>query len=359
MDKTFEPAEVCIETTCKPCTTRLHVVQIHPTLQCNLRCKHCYSSSGPQLRGALHPDDLALFLQYAGIYGFNVMSVSGGEPFIYPHLEQLLVTSHALGYKNMAASNGMLFKTDRAQRCLDNLDLIAISIDGDEPMHDEIRNFPGAFRKMLEGVDQVRQKGIPFGFIHTLTDKSWEKLIWLAGFAYQQGARLLQLHPLELTGRAIIEFNHLLPTQETLHKVYIISSFLQQQYAGVMHIHRDFFHRNLILDTPASVSYYGDDFEITEINFAEVLRSLIVDQNGNVFPLSYGFSDHFLIGNIRAVKEGKDIFRDFLQQKADALYDLFRQTYRDIESDTENDMVAWTEMIVKQGNKQAVAQPQL
>ena len=224
--------DVNFDTACRQCTSSLHVVQIHPTLQCNLRCRHCYSSSGPELRGTIDIENLDQFLGYASTYDFNVISVSGGEPFIYQELETLLQVSHKHAYRNMSASNGMLFKSERAKRCLANLDLIAISIDGDEKLHDEIRNFPGAYRKMLEGVEIARQSGVLFGFIHTLTSQSWEKLLWLAEFAYEQGAKLLQLHPMELAGRAIIEFNHLMPSQETLHKVHIIGTYLQEKYQG-------------------------------------------------------------------------------------------------------------------------------
>ncbi len=200
--------------------------------------------------------------------------------------------SHEHGYRNMAATNAMLFNTDRAKRCLKNLDLVAISIDGDENFHDEVRSFPGAFNKMLEGVEIARQSGVLFGFIHTITSESWEKLFWLGDFAYEQGAQLLQLHPLELTGRAILEFNKLIPSQESLHKVHIVASYLQQKYEGQMHIHMDFFHRKLVLESPHSISWYGDDFELTQENFAEVLRSLIVDQDGKFFLFYKGFFEN-------------------------------------------------------------------
>jgi organic radical activating enzyme len=59
--------------------------------------------------------DVLSFLEYARTYGFNILSLSGGEPFLYPHLEELLISSHSLGNRNMAASNGMLFKSDKAK----------------------------------------------------------------------------------------------------------------------------------------------------------------------------------------------------------------------------------------------------
>lgn len=347
--------DLIFETACRQRTDSLHVVQIHPTLHCNLKCRHCYSSSGPELRRYLNVIQVGDFLEYAKSYGFNVMSVSGGEPFIYPDLEQLLQISRLYGYRNMSASNAMLLKSERAKRCLGNLDLVAVSIDGDEEFHDEIRNQTGAFRKMTEGIKVLKQRDNLFGFIHTITAASWEKLLWLAEFAYDQGAKLLQLHPLELTGRAILEFNHLKPTQETLHKVYIISAYLNQKYFGKMHIHMDFFHRDVVLNSPESISWFGKDFEITQENFAGVLRSIIVDHEGNVFPLSYGFSEHFRIGNINEIKQGKDIFKEFINERGKALYKLFEQVYINIADDTETDMVTWTEMMVKQSNKKELA----
>lgn len=345
--ETFNPSDTCVESTCKPCNG-LHVVQIHPTLQCNLTCGHCYSSSGPQLRQALQVADVLPFLQYAQSYGFNVTSVSGGEPFIYSGLQALLEGSHALGYKNMCASNATLFKTAKAERCLQHIDLLAISVDGDEALHNEIRSNPAAFAKMQEGVALAQQQKVLFGFIHTITEKSWDKLLWLADFAYQNGARLLQLHPMELTGRAAIAFQHLLPTQETLHRVFIISNYLQQKYEGRMHIHMDFYHRNLVLETPAAVSYYGDEFEITRANLAQVLRSVIVDPLGNIYPLSYGFSEQYCMGNLQDVKRGKDVFENFINRQGKQLYALFASTFRHINTDTETDMVKWTELIVQQ-----------
>src|SRR4051794_24869360 len=120
----------------------------------------------------------------------------------------------------------MLLKSEKAKRILKNLDLVAISIDGEEAVHDEIRNLPGAFRKMVEGVEILKDLGTSFGFIHTITEQSWQKLFWLSEFAYAKGAKLLQLHPLELTGRAATDFNYLVPSQESLHKVFIIGNYL-------------------------------------------------------------------------------------------------------------------------------------
>ena len=40
-------------------TGKSRIVQIHPTRRCNLRCLHCYSSSGPEVKGELPADGSA------------------------------------------------------------------------------------------------------------------------------------------------------------------------------------------------------------------------------------------------------------------------------------------------------------
>ena len=327
----------------------LNIIQIHPTLTCNLKCRHCYSSSGPAMKGQIGHRAIVDFLDYARGYGFNVISVSGGEPFLYRELEELLRASRLLGYKNLTASNGMLLKTERGRKILEYIDLIAISIDGDRVFHDEVRNQPGAYDKMLAGVAVLREMKIPFGFIHTITENSWENLIALADFVYEQGAGLLQLHPLELTGRAASEFTHMLPSQETLHKVFIISSFLEEKYAGKMKIQLDYLHKEFVLRSPASVNYLGEAYKITTANFADTVKSLIMDETGNIFPMSYGFDPFYCLGNIGDIALGKDIFSVYIREKGANLYDLIKDVYHQIAL-IEDDMIKWTELIVHESH---------
>lgn len=325
--------------------TSFNIIQIHPTLTCNLKCRHCYSSSGPAMKGQIGYRAIADFLQYARPYGFNAVSVSGGEPFLYRDLGELLIASRQLGYKNLSASNGMLLKTERGKKILENIDLIAVSIDGDREFHDKVRNLQGAFDKMMAGIGVIQEKKIPFGFIHTITENSWEKLIWLAEFAFSHGAILLQLHPLELTGRAATEFNEMLPSQESLHKVFIISNYLEEKYAGRMKIQLDFYHREFVVRSPRSVNFLGKDYKITTDNFAETVKSLIMDEEGNIYPMSYGFDHYYRIGNICDIPKGNDIFKNFVEEKGESLYGLIKNVFDKI-SLADHDMIKWTELIV-------------
>ena len=170
----------------------VHIIQIHPTLRCNLRCLHCYSTSSPEQATTLSLDTLCQALSDARAEGYNAVGVSGGEPLIYPALPELLHHAHSLGMFTTVTTNGLLLSQKRLEALRGAIDLMAISVDGVPESHDRMRNKAGAFNKMKEKLQLVRDAGIPFGFIFTLTLYNLHELEWVAAFAVEQGAELLQ-----------------------------------------------------------------------------------------------------------------------------------------------------------------------
>lgn len=331
------------------CKDGYGVIQLHPTLRCNLACKHCYSSSAPEKKSKLSHKSITKFLAYAVNYGFKGISVSGGEPFLYPELGLVLEESKKLNYRTSVASNGMLLKSSKAKDTLKYVDTIAISIDGDESLHNEIRNFDKAYQKMLEGIDVIKEEKMDFGFIHTVTPKSWDMMIDLADFAFEQGARLMQFHPLELYGRASELMADQNINQSLLHKIYIIGDYLKKKFHNKMKIQLDFLHKDYIKMFPQTVAYYGERYQPSVDKISRSLKSIIVDERGDVYPISYGFSKKYAIGNIKEVEDGVDIFKRYLKTWQH-LYSILESTYHQIVSDEEDDMVMWTELVVRNSN---------
>lgn len=177
-------------------------LQIHPTRRCNLRCLHCYSSSGPDERDSLSAELLSDAITDARAEGFSSVSFSGGEPIMYGSLPDLLDHAKSLGMRTGVTSNGMLLDARQLDRLKGRADLLAISLDGVPASHDKVRANTRAFETMAKRLEGVRKVGIPFGFIFTLTQYNLHEIDWIASFALQEGAKLLQIHPLEETGRA-------------------------------------------------------------------------------------------------------------------------------------------------------------
>src|SRR6185295_18215561 len=78
-------------------------------------------------------------------------------------------------------STGLLIKRHAAQ-LLQWVDEIIVSLDGDEKTHDAIRNIPGAYQKMKEGIQLLHsiKPGYPVSgrtVIHRLNFRQWPALI--------------------------------------------------------------------------------------------------------------------------------------------------------------------------------------
>jgi Fe-coproporphyrin III synthase len=83
---------------------RQRVLQVHPSLRCNLSCHHCYSSSGPQVGTMLDIGDLWAAVEDAAGIGYETLALSGGEPLLYPDLVPLAEVSREVGDTHAACS---------------------------------------------------------------------------------------------------------------------------------------------------------------------------------------------------------------------------------------------------------------
>lgn len=147
----------------------------------------------------------------------------------------------------------------------------------------------------LEG---VRASGIPFGFIFTLTQHNLGELDWVARFALEQGARLLQIHPLEQVGRA----RELLAgqTPDTVENAFAHLEALRiQELAGDrMLVQVDVIDSSVLPANRALV--YADELlpDSDGAPLGELLSPLVIEADGTVVLLEYGFARAFALGNL-------------------------------------------------------------
>lgn len=327
-------------------------IQIHPTRKCNLSCLHCYSGSSPQLKEMLDIESLKRFLAYAFEQGFNNISVSGGEPFLYTHLEELFRFTRSIGYQNTMASNGLLLQSEKNQRILEYVDLIAISVDGPRELHDHIRQQEGAYDKMMKGIDVLKRLNKPFGFIHTITPQSWKSLLWLAEMACEKGAGLLQLHPLEMYGRAAQTLSGSCFDDTLAHQAFILASYLRSKYGEKMVVQLDLLHRDYLETFPQVVNTFERQCA-QKGGLANLLDTIVVEETGRILPIAYGFSPSLAIGNVHEFSN--NLFEEFIAEKIPVVKTIFRKTLDQILSDQETDIVNWNELLVQESRSATAA----
>ena len=333
------------------CSRVSRVIQIHPSLQCNLACKHCYSGSAPSFRGGLSVGPLLNVVEQLAEVGYNVIALSGGEPFLYQQLEELLTNTRRLGFFNSVTTNAMLLSTARAQRILKETNLVAISVDGKKEQHDSVRDFNGAFDKMLAGVSIVKDHVPNFGFIHTAFPDSWRVLPWLADFAITHDAGLLHLHPLEIAGRATQSFSTTTFDPISLHKLYIVFHYLKNLYEKEIFMQLDLLHKDNIIDNPNFIFHQVDKPDFIEADFSNIFKELIINEKGDIIPIAHGCSEHFKIGNIYQETSCKEMISRFMETKMDDITNLYDTTYQAIVSDDNQELFNWSELVIQKSHQ--------
>lgn len=133
---------------------------INLTRQCNLRCRMCIQgakSEGKDLYPWNDPknqigiaDWVKLMDQTAGFFPF--LSVSGGEPTIYPQFKEFVIEAKKRKFVFELVTNATLLSHYADFIVEQGIEFVSVSLDGLEEQHDDIRGHPGTFRRAVEGL---------------------------------------------------------------------------------------------------------------------------------------------------------------------------------------------------------------
>lgn len=324
-------------------TGTVRVVQIHPSRLCNLSCLHCYSSSSPKERGALSAALLSNALSDAAAEGYNYVSLSGGEPLLYKPIGELLAVAKQLGFGTAIVTNGMLLDARRLEMLSGVTDLIAVSLDGIPESHNRMRNSEIAFEKMEVNLEGLKRSGIPFGFIFTLTQYNLDELDWVVQFALEQGAELLQIHPLEDAGFASEKLPGEAPDRTESAYAYMLGETFRKTLQGQLTVQVDFANRNSIMKHPELV-YATDQIPSTQTPLADCVGSIAIEPDGVVVPMEYGFSRNYAIGDLNnnSLSQLADEWR---KNRMDYFYLLCRNVYSRATGDSKPLIFNWDAML--------------
>ena len=156
---------------------------ISPTYACNLRCAGCYAGEYEE-KQQMEPELFDKIISDGKNLGFYFYVISGGEPFIYRPLWDILAKHHDCYF--LIYTNGTLIDEEAAEK-IARLGHIApaISIEGKEDETD-FRRGEGTFRRLLTAFANLRKARAVFGvsITHTrrnhkvlMNDEFWEMLI--------------------------------------------------------------------------------------------------------------------------------------------------------------------------------------
>ncbi len=129
------------------CERAIRSANLHLDGRCNYRCEHCFDTCLP--KACMEPAEWMPRLIFLKEQGVTKINISGGEPMLYPHLEEMCRLLKSVGFTVSIVSNGSLITEDRLKTLSRYVDWMGLSVDSPEES-DEIK-----IGRHMEGVNHL------------------------------------------------------------------------------------------------------------------------------------------------------------------------------------------------------------
>ena len=282
----------------------LPIVILMPHSACNCQCVMCDIWKGNKNLKQLTEKDVEGLMNTFITMGTQQVLMSGGEALLNPNFFRFCEILKKEKIRITVLSTGLTLK-HHAEDLVKWTDDIIVSLDGDEELHNRIRNIPGAFHKLKEGVQHIKNIRPDFSItartvIHKLNYRKWPAII---ASAREMGLDGISFLPADISSHA---FNReiawskerqldILPDLSELKELQEILDQIKEQY-------RDLFEEGFIAESPEKlqkiVDHYGaihglNLFPYKKCNAPWV--SAVIEADGTVRPCFF----HEAMGNIR------------------------------------------------------------
>lgn len=280
------------------------IVILMPHSACNCRCVMCDIWKGNNNLNQLTENDVHQLLTTLKTLGTRQVVMSGGEALLNPSFFRLCEILKREKLKITLLSTGLTLKKN-APLLVKWVDEIIVSLDGDEETHDMIRNIPGAFNKMAEGIAIIKELKPDLKIscrtvIHRLNYTVWPKIIDSAkslgldqasflpadvsshAFNRQQAWDEPRQHEILLSEKEIGELNQIMNDLFTNYKTDFDNRFIAESQDKIRNIYHYY------------AAYYDQNpFPYKKCNAPWV--STVVEADGTVRPCFF----HEAYGNIK------------------------------------------------------------
>lgn len=280
-------------------------VHLHPLDRCNLACSHCYSVSSPMRQTILPLEPLLAALPHLRDEGYEVISLSGGEPLLYPHLAPFLAAARLQGFRIAAISNG--FRVSEQYRYLvDGIDHMAISFDGLEARHNRMRGHPQAWARAVAGLRYLAKIGKPSAAAFTVTRESLAEVPDFIEFCAEIGVRAVQLRPLVMVGRAVDDAAGLALSVADRARLWLMAQTLQLAWADEMAVHVDLAPAEAVAADAGAWHQAMTGKEGQRLS--DAVNPLVITPDGVLRPYTYDFPEEFDLGHLRDLDPSRRIW---------------------------------------------------
>jgi radical SAM protein with 4Fe4S-binding SPASM domain len=176
------------------------------TYDCPLNCVHCYLDSRKPIY--MNFDFLMKIIGELKNIGIDNVQLTGGEPLIYPKIEEVINYLCNNGFTVAITTSGFL-QPDKLTNLLPAFEkmsktngIVQVSLDGFEANHNYIRRNPGGFKKTINFIEKVIEQKVQLHVATVVTEDSFEELEDLSTFLKNKGTKVHRIGSLTERGRA-------------------------------------------------------------------------------------------------------------------------------------------------------------
>ena len=282
----------------------LPIVILMPHSACNCQCVMCDIWKDNKNLKQLTEQDIKGLLSAFKKFGTRQVVMSGGEAMLNANFFRFseILKNHKMHI--CVLSTGLTLKRN-AEQLLKWTDEVIVSLDGNEEIHDSIRNIPNAFQKLKEGVQFIKNIKPSFRItartvIHKLNFRHWSSII---DAAKEIGLDQVSFLPADVSSHA---FNReMLWTDQRQHEILLEKAELPELKIIVENIiakYKDEFNNGFIAESPEKLkkiySYYSAFYELNPFPYKKCNApwvSTVIEADGTVRPCFF----HAPLGNIR------------------------------------------------------------
>lgn len=282
----------------------LPVVILMPHSACNCRCVMCDIWKDNKNLKQLTEEDVTGLLSALKKFGTQTVVMSGGEALLNPNFFKLCEILKQEGIKISLLTTGLSIKNN-AELLMELVDDLVVSLDGDEPLHDAIRNIPNAFKKLRDGVMYLKEISPQYRItartvIHRINFHNWQHII---NTAQKMGIDQISFLPADVSSHA---FNRQTawsePRQQEILPARNELPELQEVIDLIIKNNTALFKSGFIAESPLKIQqiyqYYAAHYQLNPFPFKKCNApwvSTVIEADGSVRPCFF----HQPLGNIR------------------------------------------------------------
>jgi len=166
----------------------LQLVELNYNNACNYNCEHCFSHflSKEQKLTPARIRDLSAQADQLGAWQFHLQ---GGEPLIWPDLDEVLAAIDPEKFYVFLTTNGWMLTQEKAHHLAGlGVDKISVSLDSfNAAEHDAFRKQPGAYQKAMDALFHAKAAGMQANINTVITHQNIhsDSVIQILEFAKQ------------------------------------------------------------------------------------------------------------------------------------------------------------------------------